>query len=923
MAVGSVGGFLACGHAQVKVPAVPLAHLWVEAEGHRDAGRWVEAAGLAERVLQRVDQGETMPTGMVPDQVRVLAAGWALRAGVTGVAEAQARRVVESPTAAVWRGEARLILGVALLGLERGGEAERVLEPLSEEARFRDRVGLLRAWAARAAGRLDRAAALLAERVRLAGGDEEKGEAAWAWAEVELERGETEAAWTAVRHLLERSGAGANPAAAGLLGLRVMDQAARSQGSELVLAVGAALPSRDRLLAAHATAEAELRRRRDLAGAAEGAGAESVARWRREQQYARLSAARAALEAQVHFDAELLVRRARAYHARGQVWESALVSERVLARWPAAPQAEEAAAWRVRALAESRRPATAITAAESFAERHARSALLAPTLGVAAGAAAALGDGPRQVRLLAAALAADPAPDLRDALRLRQAQAWIGVGAFDEAWKAAGGLRADSASGSWREEARYLEAMASLAGGEARRALVELAAYAAEYPEGRFSADSAYREAAARFGLGDFPEAERATAAWLERYPADHPQRGEVLSLRGDILSAAGQRETAVEAYRGALEHRLEAEGRAHALDELTRLEVALGEGARAVSRWRGLAEANPDDPLTLSAAYWIGRILSQEGDAAAAAEAMATLVRPHLADPAREHVERVLAEIARTLGRANREPVAPAETWLLESAQRLQPTARARARFLDADILARRGDVDAAEALLDQLEAECPLPALPPALLARQGDRRRLRGDRDGARRCYEALLACVPASRLQEVALVGLGELALAKGDSAAALAWFERALRSGAPTRLAEASIGRAAAWQMLGRRDDARAALEEGVADRAWRGETKARAWVLLGELHAESADPASLARARACFERVRVAHRRATTWHLRAALGGGQVLERLGERTAAEELYRESLADPRVAALPESTLLRTKLARLVNPAGGGR
>lgn len=923
MAVGSVGGFLACGHAQVKVPQVPLTHLWVEAEGHRDAGRWVEAAGLAERVLQRVDQGERLPSGMVIDQVRVLAAGWALRAGVPAVAEAQARRVVESPTAAAWRGEARMILGLALLGLERAAEAERVLEPLAEEARFRDRVGLLRAWAARAAGRLERAASLLAERVRLAGGDEEKGEAAWAWAEVELERGEPEAAWTAVRHLLDRSGAGANPAAAGLLGLRVMDQAARSQRWELVLAVGAALPARAQLLGAHATAEAELRRLRDLAGVAEGAGAESVARWRREQQHARLAAARAALEARVHFEAELLVRRARAYHARGQVWESALVSGRVLLRWPESPEAEEAAAWRVRALAESRRPAAAIAEAESFAARHARSSLLAPTLGIAAGAAAALGDGPRQVRLLAAALAADPAADLRDALRLRQAQAWIGVGAFDEAWKAAGGLRADSPDGPWREEARYLQAMASLAGGEARRALVELAAYADEYPEGRFRADAAYRGAAARFGVGDLAEAERATAAWLQRYPADHLQRGEVLSLRGDILTAAGQREAAVEAYRGALDHRLEAEGRAHALDELTRLEVALGEGARAVSRWRGLAAANPDDPLTLSAAYWIGRILSQEGDATAAAEAMAELVRPHLADPAREHVERVLAEIARTLGRATREPVAPAETWLLEPAQRTQPTARARARFVDADVLARRGDVDAAEALLDQLETECPLDALPPTLLARQGDRRRLRGERDGARRCYEALLARIPASRLQDVAYVGLGELALTNADGTAALAWFERALRAGAPTRLAEASLGRAAAWRMLGRRDEARAALEEGVADRAWSGETKARAWVLLGELHAEGTDAASLARARACFDRVRVAHRRAIGWHLQAVLGGGQVLERLGERTAAADMYRESLADPRLAALPESAQLRTRLARLVDRTGGGR
>lgn len=917
VALGSVGTLGVCGHAQVKVP---LAHLWVEAEGHREAGRWTEAAGLAERVLQRVEQGEVMPSGLALDQVRLLAAGWALRAGTLAAAEGQARRVVDSPKAAAWQGEARLIRAVALLGLERGAEAETVLEPLAADVRWRDRVGLLRAVAARSAGRLDRAAELLKERARTAGSDEEKGEAAWAWAEVELERGDPEAAGTALKLLLERSGAGANPAAAGLLALRTMDLAARAQRADAVLAVGAALPTRAQLLAAHAGVEAELQRRREVTGASEGAGGESVARWRREQQRERLAAARVALEARPHFDAEVLLARARAYHARGQVWEAALVSERLLGRWPNGPHAEEAGAWRVRALAESRRPAAAIAQAEAFAREHPRSPLRASTLGVAAGAAAALGDGPRQVRLLAAALAADPAPDLRDALRLRQAQAWIGVGAFAEAWTAATRLRTDSPDGPWREEARYLEAMASLAGGESRRALIELEAYRQEYPEGRFSADASYREAAAQFGIGAMDRAEHGTAAWLDRYPGDHPQRGEVLSLRGDVLVAATQREAAAEAYRSALTHRLEDEGRAHALEELTRLEVALGEGNRAVERWRVVAAADPDHPLALSAAYWIGRILAPRGDATAAAEAMAALVRPHLADPGREQVERVLTEIARTLGRASAEPAPPADTWLLDPAQREQPTARARARFLDAEILARRGQTEAGEALLDELESACPLDALPAALLARQGDRRRARGDTDGARRYYEHLLGRRPPSRLQEVAHVGLGELALAADDAANALESFERALRSGAPTRMAEASLGRAVAWARLGRREEARVALEECVADRALRGETKARAWVLLGQWHAAQPDAAALARAQTCFERVRIAHRRFTSWRVQAVLDGGRVLERLGRTAEAETVYRESLADPRVAERPEAATLRSRLARLTDQRG---
>lgn len=114
MAVGSVGGFLACCHAQVKVPQVPLTNLWVEAEGHRDAGRWVEAAGLAERVLQRVDQGERMPSGMVIEQVRVLATLLRERAAVNTLLfvgpNEQPREPVEHLTALARRNGGRFAL---------------------------------------------------------------------------------------------------------------------------------------------------------------------------------------------------------------------------------------------------------------------------------------------------------------------------------------------------------------------------------------------------------------------------------------------------------------------------------------------------------------------------------------------------------------------------------------------------------------------------------------------------------------------------------------------------------------------------------------------------------------------------------------------------------------------------------------------
>jgi uncharacterized protein HemY len=57
--------------------------------------------------------------------------------------------------------------------------------------------------------------------------------------------------------------------------------------------------------------------------------------------------------------------------------------------------------------------------------------------------------------------------------------------------------------------------------------------------------------------------------------------------------------------------------------------------------------------------------------------------------------------------------------------------------------------------------------------------------------------------------------------------------------------------------------------------------------------------------------------------VQAVLDGGHVLERLGRTAEAETVYRESLADPRVAERPEAATLRSRLARLTERPGGVR
>lgn len=897
---------------------IPLVHLLAEAESHRAAKRDAETAVVLDRVLERTQRGEPLPSGVELERLQLGAAMAHLRVGGHARAADLARRL----TSAAQRGlrtEALWILGLALWSAGSSAEAVPVFAELSGHPQWGPPALAYQAMAARAAGQLDLAVTLYRRLSDTAPQASDGVDAALALVELHLQRGSWEEAWQGLAPVARRAEAIDNVAGWALLVLRIGDGALAADDAAAALTAYQFLPSRAELLRRHddrdRQMEVKLAGLRSLAGS----GAADLESGRRlEQRRHQAAQARAELNQHEGFDAGLLLRRARAFHARGQIWEAALVLERLIERYARAAECELGFALWVRALAEAGRSARLDTVVMRFLEAYPKSPHAAQALTLAAQAAGDRGDRERQLRWLDQALELTPPPELRETLLLLRANALLAAGRHDEARTAAERVLEAFAQGQFAEEATYLRIMAGLLMGQPRRALEELAAYRGRFPAERFAADARYREAAAHYAINESDQALVILTDWLERHPPDHAQRGEVLSLQGDVWVALRREDEALAAYEQALKHPLTIEGRGYALDELTRLHMARREFETASRRWEEAVAGDPESAFLVQAAYWIGRLRLQAGDHAGAIDRMAGLVQRHLDDPKREDVERVLLEVARAASRSGGEGswAKPVESWLLTAEQRESPTARARAWFVEAERASLARQPEASADWLERMARACPVETLPPGLLGRLGDHHRTRGELEAARAAYQRLVTHTPKSQYADFGYVGLGEIAFGEGRTAEALALFEAAVdQTGARFKVKEATLGRARCLYALERWAEARALFEQLATHRAWRGELTAESVLALGEIHARGQGTEALAQAQAFFQRVYVGYRKHVPWVARAYLRSGEVFEQLGQATEALRTYRELLRDARLAGTIEAEQARRHVQRL--------
>lgn len=344
-------------------------------------------------------------------------------------------------------------------------------------------------------------------------------------------------------------------------------------------------------------------------------------------------------------------------------------------------------------------------------------------------------------------------------------------------------------------------------------------------------------------------------------------------------------------------------------LDELNRHYQARREFDAAVAMWEQFAAEKPDHPFVINAAYWISRIRNKEGKFDEALELVSQITRRYVNDPSRGDVERLLVEMAATLARPPRvkkgepkpEPIAE-ETLFARVSQlilvgdtRTNPTAQARALFVQSEIASLRKNEPLRDQLLGKIASNYAPDQLPPGILGKVGDALLALGQPEIAKKFYEQIISAHPKSIFADYGYVGLGDIALLDGNGYDALNRYNAAIDvAGARFKLKEATLGRARAFALLGKLDSAKELFEQVAGNRSWRGEATAESLYNLGELATRRGTPDDLAKAQAHYQRVYLSYKRFPAWVAKSYLRSAETFIKLKQPQEASNTIERML-----------------------------
>ncbi len=890
---------------------IPIANQLAEVEMQIKAKRPADAAGLLDEIIKRAQAGEALPGGLTLERLMLSGANTNFqvqqyaRAAELGAAIETLPSV--GPTALA---EARMIRGLSLALQQKFAEAIPVFKSAEESTTYRDKALLYGAMSANQAGQIAVAIETYNRLLATSARDRDWADAALALVDLHMRAGNIPDARRGLGMLRGNLSLVDNLAGLNILSLQLGDALMKAGDNAGALAAFRNITTRDALIAEQKKRNAALERALAKLQAIPRPSAPDADSIRRLN--ARLEQAKASL-AQVEklpgYDATLRYRLAYTFQERGGAWEAALLYEDLLANYPESAERENAFFGLVRCYADTGRFDKVRDSVDRFTRAFPGSKFGPQALYLAAMAAGTRNDLSGQLTFLGLATDNFPANELTEPIRMMRANALFSLARYAEAKETVVSYAKDFPQGKFIEEARYLAAMADLAEGRSTDAEKQIQAYLKDYPEGRFVPDARYRLAATAYSREDYKTCAELCEKWLSDYPSEQPQRGEIHSLHGDALAGLGRIPDAIVAYHEALELPLSDEQLGYVLDELNRHYQARREFDAAVAMWEQFAAEKPDHPFVINAAYWISRIRNKEGKFDEALELVSQITRRYVGDPARGDVERLLVEMAATLARPPRvkkgEPKPPlvseealfnrVNQLILVGPVRTNPTAQARALFVQSEIASLRKNDALRDQLLGKIAANYAPDQLPAGILGKVGDAMLALGQPELAKKFYEQIVTAYPKSIFADYGFVGLGDIALLDGNGDEALSRYNAAIDvAGARFKLKEATLGRARAFLLLGKLESAKALFEQVAGNRSWRGEATAEALFNLGEISARAGTSDDLAKAQAHYQRVYLSYKRFPVWTARSYLRSVETFIKLGQKQEASNTLERML-----------------------------
>ena len=645
------------------------------------------------------------------------------------------------------------------------------------------------------------------------------------------------------------------------------------------------------------------------------------------------------------FGPALLLRMARVFYDWEKRWESIVVYNKLLTRYPDAKERESALFGEVIAYAEVEQPKRCQQVCEQYLKEF-HEGPNAGTVSYLSGAVALQAQDFKSAETYFGTMLATAAnSEYKEEMRYLLGNTRFMLGKFDEALKDYNKYLADYPAGKNLEEVTYRIALCSVFSGDYEKGLALLNGYLEKYPQGIMASDGRYRVMVCKYAASQYAEVIKDAEAWLKDYP-QNPQEGEVQALVGDSYAAENKLEEAVVAYQKSYQLATTDEVLNYSLFEASKHLQKLGKWAEVSKMFEEFVKAKPDHPAVVSAMYWIGKARGKEGKTEEAKTFLVENLKKYIAEPKREAVELLLQQLAQFCSRRPRppapppalatpapvlakgttpvpatpEPPAPAlppYDAYAELAKQVAPledstniTTKARLLYAKIELAKLIKKNDDADKMYQEMADRFKPEDLSPYLLAQVGDFLLSRGEDEKAAGYFRKLKEDYPKSDYLDYAYVGLGEVAFGKKDYSGALELFTDALdKIGASSKVKEATVGKAKALLALKQYPEAKKLFEQVASVREWRGDSTAFAVYSLAEIEAQQG---KFAESIALYRRVFVAYQKYLPWVAKSYLRAADSFDKMGKRQDAIDNLKEMLRNEKLVKFPETEEARKRL-----------
>lgn len=610
----------------------------------------------------------------------------------------------------------------------------------------------------------------------------------------------------------------------------------------------------------------------------------------------------------------LLLRNARCWYGRDRKWESILVYERLLERYPKAAKEREPAlfgcliSYADLSQVKTCRQLCARYLAEFPKGEH------AGTVAYMQGAVVLeSGDLRGAVTLLETLVDSHPDSEYIDQIYLMLGGAQAATGEMDKALATYRTYLSKFPKGVAVEEAAYRAAIIPVFQGKYGEGRTTLEAFLKDQPRSQYAEDAKYRLMVCKYAANLYDE----VLADAAKFQQEHPRgvmTAEVLSLKGDCLSAQNKTQEAADAYQGAAKKAGSDEVLEYALLGASKALQKTGDWDAVSKLWQDFIQQKPDHPNVVTGIYWITKAKTRQGKLEEAKQITIDQLKRCLNDRNNESVETLLQQLAQVCLKRPR-PVAAegappakeasaAPPWdaLGELYRLLAPldaiadaTGGPRLDYARVELMKLLKKPEDADVLMRKIAGAKP-EVLSPQLLALAGEFLQSKGLGVQAEAYYKFLKENHLKSAWLDWAYCGLGGLALAKGDAKQALELYTQAMEEYTGSKVKDSMMGRGIALLELGRPTEAKPLFEQVAGTREWRGETTAQAVYYLGQVEEREN---RLAEAIAFYQRVFVAYQKYVPWVEKAYIRAAQCFDKLGKRPEAIAHLQELLRNPKL------------------------